>query len=866
MTAVRRAFARLRLRAGSGLLFGGILIALYVLVNHDPRAEALVYQSASLFALCAVVLRIRPLRCGWSGRFFAAALVMYAAGDLIWALSALLGLSLPWPGLSDVAYLSAYPLFGVALIGFAAGRREAPETMLRQLTDASLFFVAAFAAVWFFALQPHVVGHGHAGLALSIAYPTLDLLLLSLAGRGALSSGRWSVSYLFLIGGFAFMFAGDLVWRLMLLNGSYAVSSWINTLFMAGYVLWAAAALHESFAEVVGATRPVSALTPSWRRLAALVLAAGIPAAILLSGAEVDSRPGIFIFAATVTLIPVLGLVHVADVLRGLRLLAERAAIARDELQAIFANSPIPIAVIDAAGVVRIWNDAAANVSGWPAAQIVGGHAPIVPLGDGERLGRSAAEALSGVPLRRIEATVAHRDGRALNLRVSSAPLNTPDGRVVVLFEDVTLERAQAAEIEFLANFDALTALPNRHQFKAELVKAVIAARTGVPIQVALFDLDGFKTVNDDAGHGVGDRILRELAGLIRNSVRVSDFVARLSGDEFGAIFWGIDVPAASLAADRVVASVRDYRLRIGETVHDVTLSAGLYSLEGDDTPERALRRVDEALYRAKERGKNRSETWGDTLQVLGSDRIWSVSIKDALHEGRIDLHAQPVVSLRDSSLAFHEALARIRRPDGTVVPACEWIEPAERLGLMPEIDVRMLENVEAALCGKQGLRLFVNLSASSFHDTRVLDRLQRALEVVPQGTLGVEITEHVALSEPGETLATLGRLVSLGAPVAIDDFGLGFTSFTDLATLPCDLVKIPAEFAGDHGDLTIAGAIAAVAHHYGKRVVIEGVEDAAVAERASELGIEFAQGWHFGHPEPLPAADRRPDSVEDAA
>lgn len=866
MAAVPQPLGRPRPGAGLTLVSGALLIALFLATRSSPKAEAVLYQCASLFALGAVLVRLRRIRGCRAGWFFAAGLAAYSTGDLIWALKELLGVSIPWSWSPDAAYLAAYPLFAVALAGFAAWRREEPETVRLQLLDTALVFVSGFTALWFFALQPLLVGHAGGGLVLSVTYPTLDLLLLSIAARGALSSARWPTSYALLVSGFAFMFAGDLTWRLQLSAGSYVASSWINALFMAGYVLWAAAALHPSFVEIAGASQPKSVATPPWRKLSALVIAAGMPAAVLLSGVEVDRGSSAVVFAAAITLIPVLGLTRVADVLRSLQRLGERAAAARDELGAILRHSPVPIAVVDAGGIVRVWNEAASDVSGWPADEVLGAPAPIVPLEDEERVAQLVTSALGGVPQHRVEATLAHRDGHAVNLRVSTAPLHTADGRIVVLFEDVTFERTQAAEIEYLANFDPLTNLPNRHQFKAELVGAVAAARAGVPIQVALFDLDGFKTVNDDAGHAVGDRILHELAVLVRNALRSSDFIARSSGDEFGAIFWGLDIDAAARAAERIVETVRDYRLRLGDTVHDVTLSAGLYSLESDDTPERALRRADEALYRAKELGKNRTEAWGDTLAALGSDRIWSVSLKDALREGRVELHVQPVVALHDGNVAFHEALARVRLPDGKVVPACEWIEPAERLGLVPEIDVRMLENAEAALLGSAGLRLFVNLSASSFHDARVLDRLEQALAVVPRGTLGIEITEHVTSSEPKRTAAILTRLQLLGAPIAIDDFGLGFTSFTELASLPCDLVKIPVEFARDHGDLTVAGAIAAVAHHYGKHVVIEGVEGAAVADRAAELGIELAQGWHFGRPEPLQLAVRRRAGVEDAA
>src|SRR5581483_977135 len=315
------------------------------------------------------------------------------------------------------------------------------------------------------------------------------------------------------------LLAGDLGWRWLLADGGYTASSWINTLFIAGYALWAAAALHPSFAAVVGAPRPASVgRGRPWRRLVLLILAAGTPALVLAAGIEVDDRPGIFVFAAAITLIPVLGLLNVAAVLRTVAVLGDRAAAARDELRAVLARSPIPIAVVDRGGIVRVWNGAAENVSGWSAEQVVGRPAPIFPMEDESRIGRLVADALGGMPLHRVEATLAHRDGHAVSLRVSTAPLHTPDGRIVALFEDVTVERRQAAEIEYLATFDPLTSLPNRHQFKAELVGAVEAAAAGLPVQVALLDIDGFKTVNDSAGHAVGDRILRDLAGLVRIS------------------------------------------------------------------------------------------------------------------------------------------------------------------------------------------------------------------------------------------------------------------------------------------------------------------------------------------------------------
>jgi EAL domain-containing protein (putative c-di-GMP-specific phosphodiesterase class I) len=236
----------------------------------------------------------------------------------------------------------------------------------------------------------------------------------------------------------------------------------------------------------------------------------------------------------------------------------------------------------------------------------------------------------------------------------------------------------------------------------------------------------------------------------------------------------------------------------------------------------------------------------------MSASRAWSPKLKDAVNEGAVEAHLQPIVSLGSGQLVFHEALCRIRGRVGQPLAAAAFIQHAEMLGLMPQIDLRMLEQVGALLRDDPRLRVFVNLSASSFHDELVLDSVERLLGNLPAHTLGIEITEHTSLRHLDQTMKRLERLRSLGALIAIDDFGTGFFSFQHLATLPCDLVKIPPSLTiGSDASEAIAAAITTVAHAYGRAVIIEGIETAAQAHTARQLGIEYAQGWHYGQPVP---------------
>ena len=825
----------------------------YVAMRGRGDVQAGLYQLTGLACVAGLMLgRRRAGARGFWWLLFPAAVTLDVTGDAAWLLHDSLGLRAVPARLSDGLYLGAYPVFAASLLCIGGARRDELSMLVRDLVDAGIVFCAGLPVLWFAGIDP-VVGAGgiHGGdEILAVTYPILDLVLLALLLRLAFSAVRWSPAYLLLTTGFAATFVGDIVWRELLARGSYGAGSCVNVLFLAGYGLWGAAALEPSAAMLERTAAALSCVPPR-RRLLLLAVAVATPGIVIpIAHHRLSGTIDVAVLAACAASIPLLGLVRTADMVGSIHEALRHEQEARAALGATIAAAPVPVCVIGEGGAIRLWNAAAEEMSGWRAEEIVGRALASLP-------GQSAAavlelyrQALAGVRHRAASARLSRRNGDPVDLRISTAVLPGADSSVVAMFEDVTAELRQAERLEYLAAHDPLTGLANRRKFEAALEAATAG---GERAALVFFDLDNFKLVNDSGGHSAGDRMLVDVSKILSGATRAHDLVARLSGDEF-AILAAAGPDDVDAITTRILQNVRDYRLLLHDEIYDITMSAGIYGLREGDTPAQALLRADQALYEAKARGKNKSYRWQESLPHVGASRAWSPRLKDALRDGRLEAHLQPIVSLRSREVVFCEALCRLREPNGNLSADAGFIGAAEALGLVPEIDCRMLEQVHALLRGDARVPIFVNLSASSFSDARVEALLARILAHVPRGSLGIEITEHVSVGDldlAGERIRSLRRL---GALVAIDDFGQGFFSFPHLARLSCDLVKIPATVSADpKGNRrdTVVAAIASVAHAYGKAVVLEGIEDAQTAERAAATGIEFGQGWFFGRPGP---------------
>jgi diguanylate cyclase (GGDEF)-like protein/PAS domain S-box-containing protein len=597
-----------------------------------------------------------------------------------------------------------------------------------------------------------------------------------------------------------------------------------------------------------------------------------IPLVVLLHHDRFRDTDDLALFGVVATLIPTIVVYRLTDLVATARRLgraaSESARVAAESaarLEAVLDASPLPIAVLGETGDVQRWNGAAEAALGWQADEVIGKRWQMLPAPGEKRAEGICRRALAGERLDHVELGLRRHDGEARRIELSTAPVGPPDEleAVVAVFEDVTDERRHEDEIRYLAEHDSLTGLLNRRRFSERLADEVAAsAATGADLLVAVADLDNFKLVNDSAGHHVGDEVLRDVANLFASRLRPQDVCARLSGDEFAFLMPGCRPDEAFAVAQRLLQAVRDYRLPTENGSIAVTTSIGLSPLRHGGEPvaleEEAMIAADTALYEAKARGRNRASMWSPALTETHQFAVrqgWSSRIREALSDDRFLIHLQPIVDLRSTEPAYHEALMRMTDEHGQLVSPGEFLPHASRSGLVEDIDRRAVEQAVALLHAEPTLRIFVNLDPRSFSSDELLDWIEKILKEAPglAHRFGIEITERAPMRDYERAERRLTTLKSLGCLIAIDDFGTGFSSFEHLRRLPADLVKVGNGFIEGLGSDPVSDAILdgiiATAHAVSMQVVAEGIETLATASVLASHRIEYAQGYLYGRP-----------------
>lgn len=452
-----------------------------------------------------------------------------------------------------------------------------------------------------------------------------------------------------------------------------------------------------------------------------------------------------------------------------------------------------------------------------------------------------------------------------------------PDARRLALAERVANQVAVACErhqleqrLAQLASRDTLTGVANRARILESLDNRLTArAAPAAPFVVALVDLDGFKAINDEQGHGFGDRVLRDVGNRIRETCRRDDDVGRLGGDEFVVVGECRD-PNREIAPllQRITAAL-NIQMPVGRRHQRLSASIGVacYPAHGEDA-ETLLRRADLAMYRAKREGGNRYHVFDRGMEddIRARQRLLE-EISSALTRGEFELHYQPVVNVNAEHTVAVEALLRWHHPDGRLRSAGEFIGVVEQYGkgLACTLERWVLETAVLQLCEWQrqgrGLTLHVNVSASYFLERCFVHDLEQILASARQidpHRLVIELTETALVDDLDRAAEVMAACRTLGTRLALDDFGTGYASLTYLKRLPVDTVKIDRSFIRDlhdhPNDRAIVRGILAMAHALNLSVVAEGVEtDTHVAELLS-LGCEQMQG--FGFAPPLPRAE----------
>jgi diguanylate cyclase (GGDEF)-like protein len=430
--------------------------------------------------------------------------------------------------------------------------------------------------------------------------------------------------------------------------------------------------------------------------------------------------------------------------------------------------------------------------------------------------------------------------------------------------ENMQRYREQAeSRLVWLADHDPLTGLCNRRRFNEELVRIVdMAVRYGHTGAVLFFDLDRFKEVNDLSGHQVGDILLQQVGERLEQIVRPSDLIARLGGDEFALVLPAAGPEEAIAAAERCQGVIQKIELTERGRRYEVSASIGIviFPERGADL-QKLMADADLAMYQAKEQGGGRWHLFSDADQAreqVDARVQWREQIESALREDRFELHFQPIVEIASGRTNHLEALLRMRDLKGGIVYPDRFIPVAEKTGQIRSID-RWVLNHALELMGRQtDLKLAINLAASALQDPSLLPDLELLLDrfgVLPQ-RVSFEVTESAAIESLTHAKHLMSGIQRLGCRFALDDFGSGYASYAYLRELPVDQLKVDGAFvrnlAANREDRIFVKAIADMAHSMGKTVTAEYVENRATFEIVAELGVDYAQGFYCGRPEPL--------------
>jgi diguanylate cyclase (GGDEF)-like protein/PAS domain S-box-containing protein len=531
----------------------------------------------------------------------------------------------------------------------------------------------------------------------------------------------------------------------------------------------------------------------------------------------------------------------------------------------------------DVEGKVAYLNRKAEEMTGWRREEARGR-----PMADVLRLIESAAgpvvDHAAGIAMPEGQATkeaetarctnciLVRRDGFEYGIERRVTTIRDQDGTVtgtVVAFHDVSAAQAKSLEMSHLAQHDTLTDLPNRVVFNDRLTQAIaLAERQSKQLAVMFVDLDHFKKINDSLGHDVGDKLLQSVAGRLIACVRRSDTVSRLGGDEFVVLLAQVEhAEDAAYSARKILRALTAPHVIDSKSL-DINVSIGVstYPRDGQDA-EGLMNRADNAMYEAKEHGRNNYQFFRHEMHArLAERQSLEADLRCALGRHEFFLHYQPKLNLQTGKITGVEALLRWLHPQRGIIYPAQFVSIAEECGLiLPIGQWVLLEACKQAQAWKDsGLGIVpvsVNVSAAEFSAKDFLSGVRTVLiatGVEPQH-LELELTESVLMRDAEAAVATLLKLKAMGVQLAIDDFGTGYSSFAYLRRFPSDALKLHQSFVQeiteDSADAAIVSAMINLGRSLKQRIIAEGVETSAQLEFLRRQGCEEGQGYFFSRP-----------------
>ncbi|MGD8378911.1 MAG: EAL domain-containing protein [Gammaproteobacteria bacterium] len=536
----------------------------------------------------------------------------------------------------------------------------------------------------------------------------------------------------------------------------------------------------------------------------------------------------------------------------------------------LFENSPEGIVILDRKDRIVDANQGFRRLFGYDMAELKNHsiNELIVPPDKLKEASRLSDSVLADRVVER-ETVRQRRDGTLIDVSVLGYPIRVNGEQIGVfgIYKDITERRRIAGALAYQASHDPLTDLLNRRGFD-QRARTLVEGRSRESRQHALIylDLDQFKVVNDTCGHTAGDRVLTEVARLLRAQVRESDTLARLGGDEFAILLANCPLDRAEAIAAAIVERINTNRFAWREQLFKLGASAGVVGIDESVADLTSLMSAaDAACFMAKEKGRNRVQVYRkDDAQVARrhGEMSWVSRINQALESDRFVLYFQKISSLPlkgEGGAAHYEILLRMCGEDGELVPPATFIAAAERYNLMPSIDRWVVDHVFAELARRGTVQdtVCINLSGTTLSDPAfadfVADRFNRYR--IEPGCVCFEVTETSAIANLEGAAAFMASMREMGCSIALDDFGSGMSSFTYLKSLPVDFLKIDGTFVRGLVDDPVDCAMTEAIHRVGKvmgiRTIAEFVENRDIARRLSELGVDFGQGYGIHRPEP---------------
>jgi len=541
-------------------------------------------------------------------------------------------------------------------------------------------------------------------------------------------------------------------------------------------------------------------------------------------------------------------------------------------LNALVESSPAAIILLDNNGKVRLWNAAAEEIFGWTSEEVLGKVLPNIPESKEQESYEVQQSISKGVRIRDMELRRMCKDGRIIDVSLNGAPLYGPEGQLIGLMGimlDITEKKQALEKLKTAAFFDHLTGLPNRSRFMERLnhLTARSERHPDFNFAVLYMDLDRFKDINDSMGHPTGDRVLRDVGQRINQSLRLTDMLARIGGDEFTLLMEDATTPADVIPMANRILDVLSEPIRIQGRDLVVNTSIGIAFSRRDDgsckTPEEILRDADMAMYRAKDTSKGTYALFDQRMfESMRSQFELEADLRTALRENQLYLRFQPVMDIERNNLYSIETLVYWDHPErGPITPGV-FIPVAELTGLIAPLTewvlleaCRQIAQWKMEFHEMENVGVSVNVSPKLFDINRITGPVREALletDLNPESVF-LEVTESAVLKTPNQAREIFRELKAMGCRIHLDDFGTGYTSLHYLLNYPIDLIKIDRSYIlhmeEDPRHRRMVMALLSMARSLRLDVIAEGVETPSQQEFLRQNHCRYIQGNLYSPP-----------------